>query len=163
MTLIGPDADLRFTSSIAKTDEKRAHVDWHQDSAYDKDPEHEKFIIWIAVTESRRDNGCLRLIPGSHAGGLVPHIPSRTLDFDKEIETVDENLSVDLEMEPGDMVVMDRHLMHASWPSATGTLRVGLIVGFQPPKREYLEFEKIGAYRYLRGGKPVWSRVIEPE
>src|SRR5688572_21052906 len=63
--LLGGDVDLRFTSTLTKTAEKGAPVDWHQDAAYDPDPDHPKFIAWIAITDSRKDNGCLRIIPGS--------------------------------------------------------------------------------------------------
>lgn len=159
--VLGAEADLRFTSTMTKTAEMSAHLDWHQDSAYDKDPEHDKFCFWVAITDSVRDNGCLRIIPGSHSLGLVPHIPSRTLEYDKEVETLDEGPALDVEMEPGDMVVLHRHVMHASWPNASGRLRMGLIAGFMPPKREYMPFEN-GAYRYLRGGRPMWSRVGDP-
>lgn len=161
--LIGEDADLCFTSTMTKSAEKNAHLDWHQDTAYDRFPEHHKLSFWIALTDSRRDNGCLRIIPGSHRGGLVPHIPSRTLEFDKEIETVDETLSEDVEMEAGEMLLIDRHLFHASWRNDSGRLRMGLLAGFMRPKSEYLEHEKKGSYRYLRQGRPVWSRVIDPE
>lgn len=159
--ILGKDADLRFSSTMTKTAEKSAHLDWHQDSAYDKDPEHDKFSFWIALTDSVKDNGCLRIIPGSHAKGLVPHIPSRTLAYDKEVESLDESLALDMEMEPGDMVVLHRHIIHASWPNLSGRLRMGLLVGFMPPKEKYAEYEG-GAFRYLRGGKPVWSKVSEP-
>lgn len=161
--LIGEDSDLSFTSTMTKTAEKNAHLDWHQDAGYDRFPGHLKLSFWIALTDSRRDNGCLRIIPGSHRGGLVPHIPSRTLEYDKEIETVDESLAEDVEMEAGEMLLIDHHLFHASWRNESGRLRMGLLAGFMRPKAEYLEFEKKGACRYLRKGRPVWSRVIEPE
>jgi ectoine hydroxylase-related dioxygenase (phytanoyl-CoA dioxygenase family) len=159
--VLGADADLRFTSTMTKTAEMSAHLDWHQDSAYDKDPEHDKFSFWIAITDSKRDNGCLRIIPGSHAAGLVPHIASRTLAFDKEVENLDESRAQDVEMEPGDMIVLHRYMVHASWPNRSGRLRMGLLAGFMPPKREYMPFEN-GAYRYFRDGRPVWSRVSDP-
>src|SRR5687768_2479969 len=139
--LVGEDADLCFTSSMTKTAEKNAHLDWHQDTAYDRFPEHHKLSFWIALTDSRRDNGCLRIISGSHRQGLVPHIPSRTLEHDKEIETVDESRAEDVEMEPGQMLLIDRHLFHASWRNESGRLRMGLIAGFMRPKDEYQEFE----------------------
>ena len=160
--LIGTDADLCFTSTMTKTAEKDAHLDWHQDAAYGPYPEHLKLSFWIALTDSRRDNGCLRIIPGSHLGGLVPHIPSKTLELDKEIETVDESTAEDVEMEAGAMLLIDRFLFHSSRRNDSGRLRMGLLAGFMSPKAEYQEFEKKGSYRYLRLGRPVWSRVIDP-
>lgn len=65
-SVLGGDADLQFTSTMTKTREMAAALDWHQDAVYDKDPDHAKFSLWISITDSKRDNGCLRIIPGTH-------------------------------------------------------------------------------------------------
>lgn len=161
--VLGEDVDLLFTSTMTKTAEMSSALDWHQDSAYDKVPGHAKFSFWVAVTDSKRDNGCLRIIPGSHRQGLAKHILSRNFPPDLEIETVDEALAEDVEMEPGDILALDPHVFHSSWPNPSGRLRMALIAGFMKPKQEYQEFEKKGGYRYLRGGQRRWSKVTDPE
>jgi hypothetical protein len=55
--VLGPDVDLRFTSTVTKHREKSSPVEWHQDSGYDMDPEHLKFSWWIALTDATRENG----------------------------------------------------------------------------------------------------------
>lgn len=157
--ILGPDIDLRFTSTMTKTREKASAMDWHQDSGYDRDPEHPKFSWWIALTDATRANGGLRIIPGTHKGGLVKHIPSRLFPPDKEIEVVDETLARDVDLAAGDAIALDPFLFHASWPNLSGDLRMGLIAGFMLPKTEYLEFERKAAYAYARGGEPRWERV----
>jgi hypothetical protein len=158
----GGEADLFFTSTVTKTAERGAHVDWHQDSAYDPEPQAAKCLLWISVTASTRENGCLRILPGSHRNGPLPHGVSRSFCYDKEIAGVDESQSVELEMGPGDAILLHRHMAHASGPYRSGGTRIALIAGFIPPKAEYTEFERKGGFRYLRDGRLVWSRLADP-
>jgi phytanoyl-CoA hydroxylase len=158
--LLGPNADLRFTSSMTKTKEKNCALDWHQDAGYDKDPDHPKFSFWIALTDSRKDNGCLRIIPGSHKAGLAKHILSKSFPPDLEIETVDESKSIDLEMRAGDAVVLSPFVHHSSWPNLSGDIRVALLAGFMQPKEEYLGFELKASFTYLRKSVMHWEKII---
>jgi hypothetical protein len=157
--VLGPNVDLRFTSTMTKTRERASALDWHQDAAYGLDPEHVQFSWWIALTDATRENGGLRILPGSHKAGLVNHIPSRLIPSDKEIETVDEAGALDVELAAGDAIALSPFVFHASWPNVSGALRIGLIAGFMLPKTEYLEFEKKASYAYARGGEPRWERI----
>lgn len=157
--LLGPDVDFRFTSTLTKTAEKGGHVDWHQDAAYDPDPDHPKFIAWIAVTDSLRDNGCLRVLPGSHRDGMAAHGPSATHARDKAILAPREEDALDVEMEAGDVILLHPFLHHASRPNASGRLRIGLLAGFMLPKKGYLPVERDQSFRYLRGGRREWGPV----
>lgn len=159
--VLGADVDLLFTSTMTKTKERPSALDWHQDSGYDKSPGHPRFSFWVAITDSKKDNGCLRIIPGSHLQGRVKHILSRNFPPDLEIETVDASLAEDVEMEPGDILALDPDIFHSSRPNHAGRLRMALIAGFMQPKKEYPDFEKKGSFRYLRGGRRVWSRVTD--
>lgn len=141
--LLGPDIDLRFTSTMTKTAEKPCALDWHQDAAYDSDPEQTQFSWWIALTDAMRANGGLRILPGTHKSGLAKHIPSRRFPPDKEIGLVDETRAMDVDLAAGDAIALDPFLFHASWPNASGALRMGLIAGFV----------------YARGGGPRWDRL----
>lgn len=75
--LLGPDVDLRFTSTMTKTRERPSALDWHQDAVYDPEPDHPKFLIWMAVTDALPENGGGRILPGTHRNGLAKHILSR--------------------------------------------------------------------------------------
>ena len=158
-SILGESFDLRFTTTMTKTAERAESFDWHQDSAYSKDPEHKNYTCWIAVTDSKRENGCLRIVPGSHSRGLVKHIPSKLHPPDQEIEMIDEKMSIDVEMNSGDMIVMDPYLFHSSWPNFSGKLRIGLLAGFMKPKEDYLPFELEASLQYLRMSQPKWKKV----
>lgn len=157
--LIGRDADMRFTSTMTKTKEKNHPLDWHQDAGYDRDPRHLKFSFWMALTDSGKENGGLRIIPGSHKPGLVKHITSRNMPPDLEIETVDEGSGIDLEVAAGDAVVLSPFVHHSSHPNVSGELRMALLAGFMRPKEKYHDFELKGSFTYLREGRISWERV----
>jgi ectoine hydroxylase-related dioxygenase (phytanoyl-CoA dioxygenase family) len=158
-TLIGPDADLRFTTTMTKTAERSESFDWHQDDAYGADPEHPKLTCWFAISDSMKADGCLRIIEKSHHQGLVKHVDSRLHFPDKEIEVVNEADAMDVEMHQGDMIMMSPLLFHSSWPNTSGNTRIALLAGFMKPKMDYLEFERKASYRYLRGSETRWERV----
>lgn len=157
--ILGPDVDLRFTTTITKTAERACAMDWHQDAGYARDPGHEMFSWWIALTDATRENGGLRILPGSHKGGLAKHVPSRRFPPDKEIETVDETGALSVDLAAGDAIALSPLVFHASWPNASGAWRMGLLAGFMRPKTGYLDFEKHAGFAYARGGQPRWERL----
>jgi hypothetical protein len=155
--LLGPDVDMRFTSTMTKTRERPSALDWHQDAVYDADPDHPKFLVWIAITDALPENGGLRILPGTHRNGLAKHVLSRRFPPDKEIENVDEGMSVDAALRAGDAIAFHPFVQHASWPNVSGALRIGLIAGFMRPKAEYSGTEKRVGFAYLRGGEACWE------
>lgn len=158
-SILGESFDLKHTLTMTKTADRAESFDWHQDSAYGKDPEHKNYTCWIAITDSKKDNGCLRIVPKSHLNGLVKHIPSKLHPPDKEIEVVDETESIDVEMNAGDMIVISSLLFHSSWPNLSGKIRIGLLAGFMNPKKEYFPFELEDSLQYLRDSQLVWKKV----
>jgi len=47
---------------------------WHQDCAYaDLGPEHKLVTAWVALSGSSADNGCVRMLAGSHRSGELRH------------------------------------------------------------------------------------------
>jgi ectoine hydroxylase-related dioxygenase (phytanoyl-CoA dioxygenase family) len=61
---------LRKSSLLSKTD-------WHQDTGVhlpEADATH-MLTVWLPLTDATPENGCLKVIPGSHREGLVTHCP----------------------------------------------------------------------------------------
>ena len=47
---------------------------WHQDCAYaDLGPEHKLVTAWVALSSSTAENGCVRMLAGSHRSGELRH------------------------------------------------------------------------------------------
>lgn len=81
-------------------------TDWHMDAISGLYDSHESNIgnAWIPVTEATEENGCLRVIPGSHRDGV------RGAPFaDEELDR-----AISLPTAPGDIIVLHNKLLHSS-------------------------------------------------
>ena len=104
---------------------------WHQDSYYFPfEPARPVIGLWLAVTEATLANGCLHVLPGSHAEPVHDHIPDpRSGANYGYVEIVDHDMSGALPvlMHPGDLLVFDSHLMHRSTDNASPGLRAAMV------------------------------------
>ncbi|MEU0438111.1 phytanoyl-CoA dioxygenase family protein [Streptomyces sp. NPDC006290] len=111
---------------------------WHQDGAYWTLSPMQALTVWLAVDESPTENGCLRMIPGSHE--LPLHKPSVRTDepnmlFSASDETlvqewVDKRGVVDIELQPGDVSIHHPRLLHYSEANTSAKRRCGLDIGY---------------------------------
>ncbi len=136
-SLIGPDI-LVFTSTVwAKPSGDRAYVSWHQDSAYFGLEPHDEVTAWIALTDSRRDNGCLRIMPGSHLQADFVHEetkhPDNLLIRGQAIHGLDEEKALDIELAPGEFSLHQERTVHGSLPNTSARPRIGFAIFYIPP------------------------------
>ncbi|SEM58089.1 phytanoyl-CoA dioxygenase family protein [Paenibacillus sp. OV219] len=127
---------------------------WHQDHPY-WDGSH-KFSVWIALDDAVKDNGCLRLVPGSHQQGTVSHDGevADDLGFDNRIDRqyIAEEKIVDFEARRGDAVIFHDLLFHASYPNVSGKERWALITTYKDGTKEDPDYEWAGAAFVVCGG-----------
>ena len=104
--LLGPDLALWNSSLFAKpaTDGKR--TPWHQDGQYWPIRPLATCTVWIALDDSTTENGCLRVIPGSHHGQkLRAHQKlegdDATLNQELLASEYDESKAADLVLQAG--------------------------------------------------------------
>ena len=73
--------------------------------------------MWVAATDAALDNGPLYVVPGSHREPVHAHVadrrPNANLGY-YEIIDYDLSAAVAVEMQPGDVLLFDSHLMHFS-------------------------------------------------
>ncbi|XP_030621459.1 uncharacterized protein LOC115805119 [Chanos chanos] len=121
-----------------KTDPGLPFVAWHQDMRYwglDGGP---VLSVWLALDDSKEDNGALQVIPGSHCSGMLPHHPSKRtgnmLSVNQEIpeELVQTENAVLCPLQAGQMSVHDGLLVHASDPNTSGRRRCGFVIRYVP-------------------------------
>src|SRR5439155_8378783 len=105
-------------------------VPWHEDSFYWKGMMEpmEVVTIWLAIDPSTRANGCMKIIPRTHAGGYSDYEPVAEPDkhvFATEIKKNQRNESraVYIELEPNQASLHDGRLMHASDPNTSDMRR----------------------------------------
>ena len=124
--LIGPDIALWNMSFFAKPALNGKAVPWHQDGEYWPIRPLATCTVWIALDDSTTENGCLRVISGSHRNrALLAHRNNPNPDFvlhQQLIETeFDEGKAVDITLQKGRISLHDVYLAHGSAPKHLGT------------------------------------------
>jgi non-haem Fe2+, alpha-ketoglutarate-dependent halogenase len=135
--LIGPNILCWGTSFFIKDAHDPSYVSWHQDSTYWGLEPPDIVTAWVAISESRAENGAMRVIPGSHKKDQLPHrdtfASNNLLSRGQEIEVdVDEREAVMLELEPGQMSLHHVRLIHGSDPNPSGKRRIGFAIRYLP-------------------------------
>lgn len=135
--LTGPDIVLWSSHFIIKTPAYTAGTPWHEDSAYwaGRLSDYSRIVtVWLALDPTWRQNGCLRVIPGSHRGSgqrryRVDH--SKTF-FEKELQDVEESQAAYLELGPGEASLHDGRIIHGAAPNSSGHRRAGYTMRYLP-------------------------------
>ena len=135
--LIGPDIALWNSSFFAKPAGNGKATPWHQDGEYWPIRPLATCTVWVAVDDATRENGCLRIIKGSHKEiRLFEHKtnPSSDLTLNQELLTTefDESKAVDLVLERGQISLHDVFLAHGSEPNTSSKSRRGMTMRFMP-------------------------------
>lgn len=136
--LIGPDILLLATHFFCKYGRGEAFVAWHQDVTYWALDPPAALTAWYAVDDSDRENGCMRVIPGSHTSGIRQHGKANgagnLLSVNQEIAVTEtEALSaVHLEIRAGEISLHDGALIHGSLPNSSDRRRCGLTLRYIP-------------------------------
>ena len=138
-SLIGPDIALWSSHFICKPAGNGKRVPWHEDSAYwdtTVDP-MEVVTIWLAVDPSIPENGCMRVIPGTHTNGYSEYDPVQNPEkhvFGTEIRRsrFDETKAVDLVLKPNHCSIHHAKTMHGSNYNTSTMRRCGYTMRYFP-------------------------------
>jgi non-haem Fe2+, alpha-ketoglutarate-dependent halogenase len=114
-----------------------AQVTWHQDATYWGLSKPDVVTAWVAFSTSTPENGCMRVIPGTHTLAQLPHhdtfAPDNLLSRGQEIAvTVDESKAVDIVLAPGKMSLHHVLLVHGSEPNHGSERRIGFAIRYIP-------------------------------
>jgi hypothetical protein len=110
---------------------------WHQDGHYWPIRPLANCTVWVALEPSTAENGCLRVIPGSHAGRtLHAHLhedrADLTLNQRLAAGSFDEASAVDIELEPGQMSLHDVYMIHGANANRSTRRRTGVALRYMP-------------------------------
>jgi hypothetical protein len=134
-SLIGPDLLVWRSVFFVKPARDPHFVAWHQDSVYWRLSGEDVVTAWIALTESTLENGCLRVVPGSHRRPEVAHAirfaeNNLLVRGQGAVVEIADDESRSLELRPGEMSLHHVRMLHGSGGNSSDTLRVGLAVRF---------------------------------
>lgn len=135
--VLGPDLLCWASSFFTKEARDPGYVSWHQDSTYWGLSEPDVTTAWVALSPSRRDNGCMRVIPGSHKRDQIAHTDTHAranmLSRGQVVNCeVDESEAVDIVLRPGEMSLHHVRLIHGSEPNPSDDRRIGFAMRYIP-------------------------------
>ena len=93
--------------------------------------------VWVALDESTTENGCLRVIPASHAAKTThPHLLEDWENLVLSQRTADgafnEADAVDLQLQPGQMSMHDVYMIHGARVNHSARRRAGVALRYMP-------------------------------
>lgn len=139
--LLGPDLLCWSMAWRVKEPDGKTIAGWHQDSAYGG---VEPILIFgpLAFSECGSREGCLRVLPGSHGWGRLPHQDSEDGDSilargQSITVPLDTSNAVDLALRPGEMAFINTKVVHCSGPNNGVDRRIMLLVEMMPANAWY--------------------------
>ena len=72
-SIIGKNILICGTTLFIKNPNQKGFVSFHQDAKYIGLEPHNWVTAWIAVTDANEENGCMRMLSGSHKKELQEH------------------------------------------------------------------------------------------
>ena len=140
--VVGDDVALWNSSFFAKPARVGTRTPWHQDGEYWPIDPLATCTVWIAIDASTIQNGCLRVIPGSHRDRrLARHNenPAEGLSLNLELdgEEFDESEAHDIVLEPGQVSLHDVYLYHGSEPNRSDQPRRAMTLRYMPTTSVY--------------------------
>jgi ectoine hydroxylase-related dioxygenase (phytanoyl-CoA dioxygenase family) len=149
--VLGPDVMLLATHFFCKypapptTHHPERFVAWHQDVTYWGLEPPLTVTAWYAVDNSDAENGCMRVIPGSHRGGIREHGKAdragNLLSINQEapVTPEEEARAVDLPLRAGEISLHHGILIHGSNANRSTRRRCGLTLRYVPPHVRQIE------------------------
>ena len=135
--VIGDDVILWGCHVFCKPAGEGYETPWHQDGHYWPIRPLATCTVWVALDPSLVENGCLRVIPHSHAARqLHEHLHEDRTDLTLNLRlasgSFDESSAVDLELQPGQMSLHDVYMVHGAAANMSGKRRTGVALRYMP-------------------------------
>lgn len=135
--LIGPNILCWNTLFWIKEARSSSFVSWHQDTKYWGLSSEKVVTAWLALSPASLKSGCMRVMPRTHVGEVLPHDDryhqDNLLTRGQEItDGVDDDHSVFMPLTVGEMSIHNYRLAHASGPNDTDDRRIGVSMHFMP-------------------------------
>ncbi len=170
--ILGPNIVLKSTRLFYKHGKSASYVGWHQDGITERLNDGRAPAIWLGLTAATLENGCLRVVPGSHRLGLFQHVARPIRDTLTEnnnlarlrlrsrareaelsgktaIVPAEAHLPFDIVMHPGEMSIHHPAVLHGSNTNLSAEPRIGLSASYSSPE-------------LYDGSSVVWARGDGP-
>lgn len=134
--ILGPDLVLWAMHFWYKEPGNPTFIPWHQDIHYWPMEPAINATAWMSLGYSLKENGCLRIIPGTHKA-QIPHVVvgdgNSAFGQGLPADAVDESGAVDMEMTPGQIAFFNEATFHGSGANDSHLPRVAFSVRYTTP------------------------------
>ena len=133
--VLGPDFFLWASNFFIKEPRSTAAVGWHQDAYYWPMAPHHSVTVWLAFDDVDEINGGMKLIPGSHRGGIIKHRRSTETSSVLTLELADGSdfsagNAVQFRLKAGECSLHDDRAIHGSPANPSDRRRAGLTMRY---------------------------------
>ena len=147
--VIGPNLLCWGSSFFQKNAHDPRFVSWHQDTYYYGLEPPETLTVWLSITHSNLESGCVRVIPGSHESREVVAFNNITnennlLARGQTIVGVDEDAAVPMVLKPGEFSMHHEAVVHGSDPNRSDDRRIGLSIHYIPTHVQRVKYNRPG-------------------
>jgi phytanoyl-CoA hydroxylase len=131
--LIGTEnVQLHHTKIFVKPAEKGSPFPLHQDAAHFPHTRHTMGAAIFHFDDAPEEKGCVRVVPGSHRNGPLPHIEEG--GWHLPLSQWPLEAAVPVEAEAGDVLFLSYLLVHGSGVNTAAEARTTLLIQFRDPE-----------------------------
>ncbi|MCC6697012.1 MAG: phytanoyl-CoA dioxygenase family protein [Candidatus Hydrogenedentes bacterium] len=138
--LLGPEIDVFGTKFFPMLPGGGTSTKWHQDNFYFDTWAEDIVTCGIYLEDTDRENGCLKVIPGSHREGQHEHV--RDVGSYGSWVEVDESRAVHLEIPGGTVILFSANLLHGANPNRSARSRYSTAWHYVPGLMELAQFRR---------------------
>jgi ectoine hydroxylase-related dioxygenase (phytanoyl-CoA dioxygenase family) len=165
--LIGPDIALFSSHFIAKEPFVGRPTPWHEDSSYWKgrfDRFDQIVTIWLAIDPADAENGCMKVIPGTHRHGFSEYVPVDAAEhtFAEAIKpgSFDEADAVYFELSTNECSLHDARLIHGADANVSPRRRTGYTMRYVSQTMKFLPEGNPGHVIWHARGRNVAANLV---
>jgi len=130
-SIIGRNILVCSSTLFIKNPNEQGFVSYHQDAKYIGLEPHNWVTVWVALTNSFKENGCMKMWPKSHL-----EIKDHNEKFDKgnlltrgqTVENVPENEIELVELKAGQISLHHPKIVHGSGINKSNDRRIGFVI-----------------------------------
>ncbi|MBP6507152.1 MAG: phytanoyl-CoA dioxygenase family protein [Opitutaceae bacterium] len=134
-SILGPNFYVWGSHFFIKPPRSPGTVPWHQDAYYWPLSPCNTVTVWIAFDDVDEGNGGMKLIPGSHLGGLIKHRANHDAHATLSLGLEDGSdfsiaSAVQFRMKAGEISMHDDRAIHGSQANPSDRRRAGLTIRY---------------------------------
>jgi ectoine hydroxylase-related dioxygenase (phytanoyl-CoA dioxygenase family) len=157
--LIGPNVQLHHTKMLVKPPENGAPFPMHQDYPFFPHSRHTVTAVSVHLDDANEENGCLRVVPGTHRLGPIADVGEANELSPAEYPP---DAGIAIPARAGDALVFNYLTVHGSGVNRSERTRRNVLFQYRDPSDEPVrrgdveEHVDWGAGLMVAGVNPVW-------